>query len=128
MFETFGFSEEVANWLKEKEKLKSMSLQGSHLTDLNENYLKPAQVINLDKHVGLHGDEIAPGFKRIIAGDGLKDGAVNLVLDHVNNKHQHWQKFVVDTKDGQMGYWQNVEGQIQQHRKENPISKLTAKV
>lgn len=111
--------------MSEQNKSKSNELPNGHVTELNENYLQPAMTgINLDKHVGLHGDEISPGFRRIIAGDSLSDGAVNLVLDHVGGKHQHWQKFVVDTPQGQVGYWQNVEGHIQRHRKDNPIQKL----
>jgi hypothetical protein len=92
-----------------------------HLTDANDNFVLPPQVLDLMKVNGLHGDEIAPGFRKILKDDPTPDGGMNLVIDHVEGKHQHWQKFV--NADGN-GYWQNVEGQMQRHRKANPIGVL----
>jgi hypothetical protein len=93
-----------------------------HLTDVQTSYVLPAQIIDLEKHNGLMGDEVAPGFRKIIKNCPMPDGGVNLVLDHVGGKHQHWQKFF--DPETNTGYWQNVEGQIQGHRKSNPIGVL----
>jgi hypothetical protein len=105
--------------LKEINGMKEITgkVENEHVTDLLDNFMQPAQSINLEKHVGLHGDEIAPGFRKIILNDNpgngcMPDGSMNLVIDS-KGQHQHWQKFC--NEDGSIGYWQNVHGQVLQH-------------
>lgn len=87
----------------------------------NEDYIRPAQSQNLD--LGLLGDNIAPGFRKICLGCPIGNGGMNLVIHGGGDGvHQHWQKICNPEKTE--GYWQNVTGQANQHRKNNPISKL----
>ena len=91
------------------------------LVDVNKEMINQAQTQNLD--LGLLGDVIAPGFRKICIGCPLPNGGVNLVIHGGGDGvHQQWQK--VCNLDKTEGYWQNVSGQIQQHRKANPIEKL----
>lgn len=79
---------------------------------------------NLDH--GLLGPEMSPGFRKIIVGDPSNHGTMNFVIHGGGDGiHQHWQKFC--NPERTQGYWQNVTGQVAQHRKAYPISKLIGK-